>query len=130
MRVPRGQVRRELQNLSGRSHEKHMLRRSEKRPPETYHGPNPALPSFRTLSPGAGPNIWSNLATKLLGKPGRHGHLVQRMDCNRFYLAEDIDPGYAEALRIARKAGVEAICYDTSLTTEAISVRCHLPIIP
>ena len=34
-----------------------------------------------------------------------------------------------ESAAVAREAGVEAICYDTSITTEAISVRRQLPVV-
>ena len=37
-------------------------------------------------------------------------YLVQRTDCARFRLAEDLDPAYARAFAAARAAGVEAIC--------------------
>ena len=56
-------------------------------------------------------------------------YLVQRMDCDRFCIADDIDPGYADALRTAKAAGVEAICYDCTIRTESISVRRPLPVI-
>ena len=55
-------------------------------------------------------------------------YLVQRVDCSRFALADDIDPAYAEAFRAARAAGVEAICYDCNITTEQITVAGALPL--
>ena len=47
-------------------------------------------------------------------------YLVQREDCERFRIAEDIDPAYAEALKTALSRGVEAICYCCKLSPEAI----------
>jgi len=49
-------------------------------------------------------------------------YLVQREDCNRFALATDIDPVYAETFETARAAGVEALCYCCKLTPQGISV--------
>lgn len=49
-------------------------------------------------------------------------YLVQREDGDRFSLAPDIDPAYAEALAAARKKGVEAICYRCRLSPQGISL--------
>ncbi len=49
-------------------------------------------------------------------------YLIQREDCETFTLADDIDPAYAEALAVARKAGVEVLAYKCSLTPEEIKV--------
>lgn len=56
-------------------------------------------------------------------------YLVQRTDCTRFRLAEDLDPAYAAAYAEARAGGVEAICYDTEVTPEQVILRKALPII-
>jgi len=49
-------------------------------------------------------------------------YLTQREDCDRFTVAEDIDPDYAAGLHAAMKAGVEAICYSCRMSPEAIEV--------
>jgi len=56
-------------------------------------------------------------------------YLVQRSDCARFSIAEEIDPVYASALRQAVKAGVEVMCYECELSLEGISVNKPLPIV-
>ncbi|MEP2027370.1 MAG: DNA/RNA nuclease SfsA [Paracoccaceae bacterium] len=48
--------------------------------------------------------------------------LVQRTDCTEFDLAEDIDPAYAAAFDAARKAGVEAYCFDTRITPHYVEM--------
>lgn len=55
-------------------------------------------------------------------------YLSPRRDGRRFRLAEDIDPGYAEAFRTARAAGVEAICYTCVVSTEAIYANDAVPV--
>lgn len=47
-------------------------------------------------------------------------YLVQRNDCNRFKLADDIDPAYAAAYAKARAAGVEVLCYATKITPNGV----------
>ena len=94
----------------------------------------------RDLSPGAPadfPDSVTSRGTKHLGELSdmvADGHravmmyLVQRDDADSFTIAEDIDPEYAEALRVARKAGVEVLCYDCVLSPEMITVNRPLPI--
>lgn len=55
-------------------------------------------------------------------------YLVQRTDCERFSLAEDIDPTYAAGLRRALDRGVEAICYSCTISAEEIELHRPLPI--
>ena len=53
--------------------------------------------------------------------------LVQRSDCTRVTLADDIDPTYAAAFATAMDAGVEVMCLDCTVTAQGISVRNTLP---
>lgn len=55
-------------------------------------------------------------------------YLVQRGDCAAFTTAADIDPAYDERLGEALARGVEAICYDCSVTCEAIVLGRPVPI--
>ena len=57
-------------------------------------------------------------------------YLIQRRDAERFTLAADIDPRYAEAFARARAAGVEAIAYACELTPEEITLTRSVPIVP
>mgnify|MGYP003700877885 CR=1 FL=1 len=64
----------------------------------------------------------------------REGHravllfLVQRGDCERVAVAEDIDPAYAAAFAEARATGVEILCYNCALTPAGIAVDRRLPL--
>lgn len=55
-------------------------------------------------------------------------YLVQRSDCSRFSLAEDIDPDYAEAYRAATLAGVETLCYEAALSTAAVTLGAPIEV--
>ncbi|MEH6546285.1 MAG: DNA/RNA nuclease SfsA [Sneathiella sp.] len=72
---------------------------------------------------------------KELGNMVRDGHravmfyLIQRQDCEGFKLAKDIDPVYAEAFTVARKMGVEILCYDCHITTNNIVLGTAQPVI-
>jgi sugar fermentation stimulation protein A len=46
--------------------------------------------------------------------------LIQRSDANRFKIASDLDPAYADAFRQAASAGVEAMAYRCHMSTEEI----------
>ena len=47
-------------------------------------------------------------------------YLVQREDCRRLVIADDIDPAYAAALGAARAAGVGVLCHACTLSPQAI----------
>ena len=50
-------------------------------------------------------------------------YLLQRGDCDRFEIAADIDPVYAEAAVTARTAGVEMIVAHADVTRRGIEIR-------
>ncbi len=64
----------------------------------------------------------------------REGHravmmyLVQRADSPAFAIAADIDPVYAEGLKVAMKAGVEVLCYGCRLNKHGIRVAKPVPL--
>ena len=53
--------------------------------------------------------------------------VIQRMDCDAFAPAADLDPAYAEGLSAAHAAGVEVLCYDCDLTSESIRIARAVP---
>ncbi len=55
-------------------------------------------------------------------------YLVQRTDCTRFALADDIDPAYAAAYATARRAGVETLCIGTHITPQTITISHPLTV--
>ncbi len=55
-------------------------------------------------------------------------YVVQRTDCARFRLAEDLDPAYAAAFARARVAGVEAICHGCDISPVGVALTGALPV--
>ena len=53
--------------------------------------------------------------------------VIQRMDCDAFTTADDIDRAYGPALREAASRGVEVLCYSCHLTPEAIRLDRAIP---
>ncbi|NSY37852.1 DNA/RNA nuclease SfsA [Leisingera sp. ANG59] len=49
-------------------------------------------------------------------------YLVQRTDCDRFQLASDIDPAYADAFASAQAAGVEKLVLGTRISPQGVEV--------
>ncbi|NNE42245.1 MAG: DNA/RNA nuclease SfsA [Marinicaulis sp.] len=49
--------------------------------------------------------------------------VIQRSDCNKFRLANDLDPKYAEAFSAAVAGGVETLCYDCEVTIQEVVLR-------
>jgi len=63
----------------------------------------------------------------------RRGHraimlyLVQRTDCDKFRVADTIDPAYSEAYKIAKSTGVENLAYACAITPTDIRISTTLP---
>ena len=55
-------------------------------------------------------------------------YLVQRTDCTRFTLAQDIDPKYYAAYIAARVVGVETMCIGTHINPTSITIAEPLEI--
>jgi sugar fermentation stimulation protein A len=55
--------------------------------------------------------------------------LVQRSDATEFRPADHIDPQYGRELRAAIANGVEAFCYDVTITLEKIALNKPIPLI-
>lgn len=53
---------------------------------------------------------------------------VQRPDCDRFTVAADLDPGYAQALQQALARGVEVLCYRFRPEVTGIELEKSLPV--
>jgi sugar fermentation stimulation protein A len=55
-------------------------------------------------------------------------YLIQRADANSLSLAEDVDPKYVEAFKLAAAAGVEALALRCRVTPDEIAVEKAVPI--
>ena len=55
--------------------------------------------------------------------------LVQRRDCARFSPNRETDPAFADALRAARDAGVELLCWDCDVTADAMTARAPVAVL-
>ncbi len=56
-------------------------------------------------------------------------YLVQRTDCDRFALADDIDPVYAAAFQTARRAGVEVLVLGAAIDPHGVTLDRALAMI-
>ena len=53
--------------------------------------------------------------------------VVQRMDCTEFAACAELDPTFAAALTRTANSGVEVLCYDCHISSQAITVARPLP---
>ncbi|MEO1398907.1 MAG: DNA/RNA nuclease SfsA [Pseudomonadota bacterium] len=56
-------------------------------------------------------------------------YVIQRSDGDRFSLASDLDPAYADAFVTARDAGVEALAIRCDISLSEISAKTLIPIV-
>lgn len=91
---------------------------------------NPPLAEFPDSPTARGTKHLRELANM-----AREGHravmfyCVNRTDCERFDLARDIDPDYAQEFEIARKAGLEILAYSCDITPDGISLARRLKVV-
>ena len=68
-----------------------------------------------------------------LGRMVEAGHraimvyLIQRSDCERFSLCDDLDPNYCAAFERARAIGVEAFAVRCQIRPDSITPECVIP---
>ena len=53
-------------------------------------------------------------------------YVIQREDCDKFAIAEDIDPEYNKLLTLAKKKNVKILCYDCKFSTKGIKLNNRL----
>ena len=63
------------------------------------------------------------LAAKKKGFDVYLAFVIQREDCKKFKIAEDIDPKYKKLLTIALKNKLKVICYDCKFLTKGIVIN-------
>ena len=93
-------------------------------------GPNPGAAEFPDSVTARGAKHLEELSGMVAdGHRAVMMFCVQRMDCDRFTTAADIDPTYDAALRKAQAAGVELLCRVCDITLERISLEHPIPIV-
>ncbi|MGC6484364.1 MAG: DNA/RNA nuclease SfsA [Candidatus Puniceispirillales bacterium] len=92
-------------------------------------GPNPGASEFPDSVTARGAKHLSQLA-EIAASGGRAAmlYVIQRSDGDRFALAADIDPVYANAFRAAAAAGVMMEAWQCRVTTEEIALVKPLPV--
>ena len=82
----------------------------------------PGLAEFPDTPTARGTRHLSELADIVTaGKRAAMVYLIQRDDCERFAIAADLDPVYAEAFKYARRAGVEAYAIKCNVSRDSIT---------
>ena len=93
-------------------------------------GPNPGAAEFPDSITARGTKHLKHLAESLQeGWQASMLYVVQRSDVNRFTVAEDIDPVYAEELVRISNLGVQVHAWTCSISLEEIRLDAPLPIV-
>jgi sugar fermentation stimulation protein A len=92
-------------------------------------GPNPGASEFPDSVTARGAKHL-NLLTEISTSGGRAAmlYVIQRSDGDRFALAADIDPVYAEAFRVAVMAGVMIEAWQCNVSENEITLTTPLPV--
>ena len=53
--------------------------------------------------------------------------VIQRTDCDLFAACAELDPAYAKGLVRAARSGVEVLCYDCHIGSDAIRIARPIP---
>lgn len=94
------------------------------------HGDGPHVATFPDAVTARGAKHMDELAAMVAaGHQAAVVFFVNRADCDRFDVARDVDPGYAEAFDRAMEAGVRAIPLGMDVGPEGWQVRSVLPIV-
>lgn len=93
-------------------------------------GPHPTAAEFPDCVTARGAKHLLELADRVAaGDRAVMLYVVQRMDCDHFRVAADIDPAYAAGLSTAMAAGVEAMAYTCHLDLERIVLDRPIPVV-
>ncbi len=91
---------------------------------------HPGLAEFPDCVTARGARQLNDLSTMVVqGHRAVMLYLIQRTDCTAMTLAADLDPAYAAAFAKGRATGVEALCYDTVITPQAITLGHSRPLL-
>jgi sugar fermentation stimulation protein A len=93
-------------------------------------GPNPGAMEFPDSVTARGAKHL-NILAKIAADGGKAAmlYVIQRGDGDRFTLAADIDPVYAEAFRQAQEAGVVIEAWQCAITLDEIKISTPLPVV-
>ncbi len=56
-------------------------------------------------------------------------YVLQRNDCQKFKIADDIDVDYKNAFNLAKKEGVKILCYDCKIDSKEVILNKRIKII-
>jgi sugar fermentation stimulation protein A len=90
---------------------------------------NKGLAEFPDSVTERGAKHLAELAREVAGGARAVMLFIIQMEAEAFGLASDLDPAYAQAFRLARSAGVEALAYTCRVTPQEIVIHRRVPIL-